>query len=154
MEKCRRMKRPQRTSKNWIYSWLWKSSRIRQQSYRSESFAMKTDILMSGSTVKNHISFDTGFEYNVMRRTSFRSWFQACHRVPSFLLSEICMVIRWQDIGKAIWENPFETRLREGVQLGMLIRTPWKRIILICVCGWHQIGWKETKSWSDVESTQ
>ena len=37
------------------YSWLWKSSRIRQQSYRSESFAMKTDILTNGSTVKKHI---------------------------------------------------------------------------------------------------
>ena len=32
-------------------SWQ-KSSRIRQQSYRSESFAMKTDILMNGSLVK------------------------------------------------------------------------------------------------------
>ena len=53
MEKCRRMKRPQCTSKNWIYSWLWKSSRIRQQYCRSESFAMKTDILMNGSAVKN-----------------------------------------------------------------------------------------------------
>ena len=25
----------------------------------------------------------------------------------------------------------------------MLIRTPWKRIILICVCGWHKIGGKK-----------
>ena len=23
-----------------------------------------------------------------------------------------------------------------------------------CVCGWHEIGWKETKHWSDVESSQ
>ena len=61
--------------------WPWKSSRIRQQSYRSESFAMKTDIHMSGSTVKNHISLKTVFEYNVTRRTSFQSWFQACQRV-------------------------------------------------------------------------
>ena len=76
----RRMKRPQFISKNWKYSWQWKSSRIRQQSYRSESFAMKRNILMSGSTVKNHISFKTGFEYNVIQRTSFRLWFQACHR--------------------------------------------------------------------------
>ena len=53
--------------------------RIRQQSYRSQSFAMKTDILMSRSTVKNHISLQTGFGYNATRRTSFRSWFQACH---------------------------------------------------------------------------
>ena len=35
-----------------------------------------------------------------------------------------------------------------------LIRTLWKRVIQICVCGWHKIGWKETKHWSDVESTQ
>ena len=31
MEKCRRMKRPQCVSKNWRYSWLWKSSKTRQQ---------------------------------------------------------------------------------------------------------------------------
>ena len=29
-----------------------------------------------------------------------------------------------------------------------------EKFILICVCGWHQIGWKEAKHWSDVESTQ
>ena len=29
--------------------------------YRLESFSMKTDILMNGSTVKNHISLKTGF---------------------------------------------------------------------------------------------
>ena len=90
MEKCRRMKRQRCMSKNWIYSWLWKSSRIRQQSYRSESFAMKTDILMSGSMVKNHISLKTGFEYNVIRRISFRSWFQACQRaLPPVLTSQL-----------------------------------------------------------------
>ena len=55
---------------------------------------------------------------------------------------------------KAIWENPIAARLGEGFQLGMFVRTPWKRVILICVCGWHIIGWKETKSWSDVESTK
>ena len=36
----------------------------------------------------------------------------------------------------------------------MLIRTPRKRVILICVCGRHKIGWKETKYQSDVETTQ
>ena len=36
----------------------------------------------------------------------------------------------------------------------MSLCTSRKRVILICVCGWHQIGWKETKHWSDVESTQ
>ena len=28
-----------------------------------------------------------------------------------------------------------------------------KRIILVCVCGRHQVGWKEKRHWSDVEST-
>ena len=73
---------PQFMSKNWVYSWLLKVIEYPQQCYRSESFAMKTDILMSGSTVKNHISLETGLGYNVIRRTSFRSWVQACHRVP------------------------------------------------------------------------
>ena len=54
---------------------------------------------------------------------------------------------------KVIWENLIETRLWEGSQLGMFLRTPWKRVNLICVCGWHKTGWKETKHWSDVEST-
>ena len=57
-------------------------------------------------------------------------------------------------MGKAIWENLFETWLGENSKLGMSLCTSWKRIILICVCGWHKIGWKETNSWSDVESTQ
>ena len=47
-------------------------------------------------------------------------------------------------MGKAIWENPVEVRLGKGFHLGMLIRTPWKRVVLICVCWWHQVGWKET----------
>ena len=36
-------------------------------------------------------------------------------------------------MGKAICENPIEARLGEGFQLGSLIRTPWKRIVLICM---------------------
>ena len=48
-----------------------------------ESFAMKTDILMSGSTVKNHISLKTGFGYSAIRRTSFRSWFHSTSMTPS-----------------------------------------------------------------------
>ena len=82
MEKCRRMKRPV-VSKNWIYSWLWKSSRIRQQFYRSESFAMNTGILTSGSTVKNHFSLKTVSGYSVIRKTSFRSWFLVCQRAST-----------------------------------------------------------------------
>ena len=57
-------------------------------------------------------------------------------------------------MGKAISEHPIETWLGENSKLGMSLCASWKRIILICVCGWHQIGWKETKSWPNVESTQ
>ena len=44
-------------------------------------------------------------------------------------------------MGKVIWENPIEIRLGEDFQQGMLIRKPWKRIVLICVYGWHQRSW-------------
>ena len=85
MEKCKRMKRQRCMSKNWICSWQWKSSRTRQQYYRSESFAIKTDIPTNGSMVKNHISLKTGFGLSVTRRTSFLLWFQACQVRPQDL---------------------------------------------------------------------
>ena len=82
-EVCRRMKWQLCMPKNWIYSWLWKSSKTRQLYCRWESFAMKTDIPMNGSTVKNHISLKTEFGFFATRRTSSLSWFQACQRVSS-----------------------------------------------------------------------
>ena len=47
-----------------------------------------------------------------------------------------------------LWEKQFEKiLLKHGWEkvsnVGMLIRTSWKRIFLICVCGRHHIGWKE-----------
>ena len=64
--------------------------KTRQQYCRLESFAMKTEILMNGSMVKNHISLKTGFGYDATRRTSFLSWFQACQRVrPPVLISQL-----------------------------------------------------------------
>ena len=47
-------------------------------------------------------------------------------------------------MGKTIWESSIETRLGEEFQLGMFLRTLWKRTILICICGRHQIDWQET----------
>ena len=69
-------------SKNWICSWQWKSSRTRQQYYRSESFAMKTGIPTDGSMVKNHIWLRTEFGLSATQRTLFLSWFQACQVLP------------------------------------------------------------------------
>ena len=51
-------------------------------------------------------------------------------------------------MGKAVWENPVKARLGENSKLGMSLCSSWKRITLICV---HNIGWKETKLWSDVK---
>ena len=57
-------------------------------------------------------------------------------------------------VGKAIWEESVEAWLGENSKLGMSLCSSRKRIILISVCGWHKIGWKETQYWSDVKSTQ
>ena len=47
--------------KNCIHTWQWKSSKTRQQYYRSESSAMKTGVPTNGSMVKNLISLRTKF---------------------------------------------------------------------------------------------
>ena len=71
-------------------------------------------------------------------------------------------------LGRNLYGHPLAGLLRErqfqnillkhgwekNSRLGMSLCSSWERIILICVCGWHKIGWKETKSWSDVETTQ
>ena len=76
-------------------------------------------------------------------------------KIQAFFLRETFWIILWQDYyGKGNLRKSFYNMVGIRSQLGVLVRTPWKRVILICVCGWHQIGWKETKHWSDVESTQ
>ena len=58
-----------------------------------------------------------------------------------------------------LWERQFEKIL---LKHGWEIFPNWeylfvhrrKRIILVCECGWHEIDWKETKIWSDVETSQ
>ena len=56
-------------------------------------------------------------------------------------------------MGKPIRESSIGTQLGKSFKLGMNIRTPWKGVIHIRVCGWHQTGWKETKQRPNVEST-
>ena len=56
-----------------------------------------------------------------------------------FFLKWMYMVILWQTImGKAIWENLIKTWLGENSKLWMSLCSSWKRIVLFCVCGWHQ----------------
>ena len=72
-----------------------------------------------------------------------------------FFLSGICAVIFWQDCyGKGNLRKSYWNMDGRNSKLGMSLCSSWKRIILICVCGWHIIGWKETKHWSDVETTR
>ena len=49
---------------------------------------------------------------------------------------------------KILWEHGWEKFLIESAYLYTV------KNILVCVCGWHKIGWNETKHWSDVESTK
>ena len=49
---------------------------------------MNMDTHMSGSTVKNHISLKTVFEYSVIRKTSYQSWFLVYQRV----LPQACLL--------------------------------------------------------------
>ena len=76
-------------------------------------------------------------------------------KTQSFLLSGICIIFFWQDhcrkdnLRKSSWNmagRKFPIRNVSSYTV--------KKIVFICVCGWHQIDWKETKRWSDVESTQ
>ena len=62
----------------------------------------------------------------------------------TFVRSHTCRLLLKKTIS-------IEVRLGEGFQLGMLIRTPWKRIFLICVVGWHWNGWKKAEFESLVE---
>ena len=58
-------------------------------------------------------------------------------KTQSFLLSKIYTVILWQDYyGKSCLRKSIETWLGENPKLGMSLCSSWKRIILICVCGW------------------
>ena len=57
-------------------------------------------------------------------------------------------------VGETIWEDLIEVWLGENSKLGISLRTSWKRIILISICGCYKIGCQEIKSWSDVEITQ
>ena len=92
MEKCKRMKRQLSLSKNWIYSWQWKSSITRQQYCRSESFAMKTGIPTNGSMVKKPHLIEDGIRIIcntenfvpivVLGLTSSSSAFSSSSRTP------------------------------------------------------------------------
>ena len=66
-------------------------------------------------------------------------------KTQSFLLSGICAVILWQDhYGKGQFEKILLKHGWEKIpNCECLFVHREKRIILICVCGWHKIGWKE-----------
>ena len=56
MEKCRRMKRPQFTSKNWIFSWLWMPRKDVSSIVAWKALRWKRIFLWIDQRSKNHIS--------------------------------------------------------------------------------------------------
>ena len=98
----------------------------------------KADILTSGSTVKNHISLKTGFGYNATRRTSFRSWFQACQRVR---LPVLIFQLQWhlQDRRGIILHLPQDRLVHQLRHYQVIVRLEKERIKvkfihLQCLC--------------------
>ena len=73
-----------------------------------------------------------------------------------FLLSGICTVILWQDYyGKGNLRKSFWNMAGRKFQIvNVSFYIVKKDDSYLCMCGWHKIGGKETKSWSDVETTQ
>ena len=60
---------------------------------------MNMDTHMSGSTVKNHISLRMVFEYSVIRRTSYQSWFPVYQGV----LPQACLLQQpWHLLGRKL----------------------------------------------------
>ena len=74
-------------------------------------------------------------------------------KIQWFLLNEICTDTHLRDYcGKDSSRKFFlEHGWGKTSKLGMLIRDPRKRTILICVCGRYQTGWKEAEYGSHVE---
>ena len=76
-------------------------------------------------------------------------------KTQSFLLKGISMVILWQDYyGKGALRRSYWSTVGRRFQLGMSLCTSWKGFFLSVYVDDIKIGWKETKSWSDVEITQ
>ena len=65
-------------------------------------------------------------------------------KTHSFLLSKTCTVILCQNcyVERQFQKNRIAARLGEGFQLGLLFRTPWKRIIRY-LCMWMTSNWME-----------
>ena len=68
-------------------------------------------------------------------------------RPSRFLLSGICVVTFWKDysgkgnLRKSFWST-VGRRFPIGIGCSYIVL---KRILLFCVCGWHQIGWERNK---------
>ena len=72
-------------------------------------------------------------------------WRTGCPSWAKFMWSHACRLT----MGKT--KNFVGKWTGESVKLGILVCTSSARSILVCVRGWHQIDWKETKFRSHVE---
>ena len=124
------------------------SSKTRQQYCRWESFAMKTDTLMNGSMVKNHISFLHGIGYFATRRTSFLSWFRACQVRPPVLILQLQGHFQYR---RGIVLHLLQVRLLHRRQHQVILRLEKERIELQviplqCLCQVFNVDDRTEKS--------
>ena len=99
---------------------------------------MNTDTHMSGSTVKNYISLKMVFEYSVIRKTSYQSWFLVYHRVlPQSRLLQygrnlqrkwIIQITLQQSCQAKVWIDKYgETRIQGRITIQQLCQVNmWK----------------------------
>ena len=105
-------------------TWLrWTSSRRGIGVYPSENGRCSQIIENSQIGVSRHLDSSTTTQIaQIMVQYGRRSWSSWAKSVRSSYSRTI--------VGKAIWENPIEILLG-GFQLWMLIRTPWKTVLLV-----------------------
>ena len=72
---------------------------------------------------------------------------------PVWKTQSFLLILLQDCCGKGNLRKSYCSTVGKRFPIGMLIRTPLKRVILICVCGRHKTGWEETKHWPNVEST-
>ena len=88
---------------------------------------MNMDTHMSGTAVKNHISFKMVFEYSVIRKISYQSWFLVSLKLPQArllqhprllqrrLIIQITIQQSWssESVDRQVREDPYSSETSE-----------------------------------------
>ena len=85
---------------------------------------MNMDTNMSGSTVKNHISLNMVFEYSVLCKTSYQSWFLVYLQLPQARLLQNPTTHSCQEIDHHPAIEPSESVDRQALRNPYTSETP------------------------------